>query len=232
MKRTPKSPKQKKKIQRNFNIVLVVFSVLFAFIIIDKSIQLFIQDQEKAFSPVEHVLAGDVQKYTPLLQRELKLVNLEEYTVVLSAIMQQESKGKGGDPMQASESAGLPPNTINDPEQSIKQGVKHFQRTVTYGQQKKVDFQTIIQAYNMGIGYIDYVAANGGKHTEEIAKNFSMMQVQKKPNTYNCGGDKQNFRYPYCYGDYTYTTKVTKNIETITVSNPNYAGKLTIEGSL
>ena len=86
----------------------------------------------------------------------------------------------------------------------------------------------MIQAYNMGIGYIDYVAKNGGKHSEELAKRFSMIQVEKNPQTYNCGGDENNFRYPYCYGDFTYSTKVAKHMETITVNNP---GELTTKGS-
>ena len=120
--------------------------------------------------------------------------------------------------MQASESAGLAPNSIQDPEQSIKQGIKHFQQSVTYGQQKQVDFPTIIQAYNMGLGYIDFVADYGGKHSEELAKEFSMIQVEKNPQTYNCGGDKNNFRYPFCYGDFTYSTKVAMHIQTLTAS--------------
>jgi hypothetical protein len=91
--------------------------------------------------------------------------------------------------------------------------VKHFKRINEYGNEKGVDFATIIQAYNMGIGYIDFVANEGGKHNEELAKKFSMLQVEKNPKLYDCGGDKDNFRYPYCYGDYSYSAKVSKNIE-------------------
>ena len=161
----------------------------------------------------------NVKKYKPLLENELKKYELEEYTDVLMALMQQESRGKGGDPMQSSESAGLAPNEIKDPKESILQGVQHFHRVFTYGQEKKVDFATIIQSYNMGISYITYIADHGGTHTEELAKKFSMIQVKKNPNVYNCGGDKNNFRYPYCYGDFTYSTKVEKNIELISDSN-------------
>lgn len=157
----------------------------------------------------------NVKKYTPLLQDELAKYKLEKYTVVLVALMQQESRGKGGDPMQSSESAGLAPNTIDDPKESIKQGVKHFQRVIKYGNEKKVDLLTIIQSYNMGIGYINYIARHGGQHNENLAKRFSMLQVKKNPIVYNCGGDKGNFRYPYCYGDFTYSTKVSKNMEII-----------------
>lgn len=128
----------------------------------------------------------NVKKYTPLIHDELAKYHLETYTPVLMALMQQESHGQGGDPMQSSESIGLPPNSIKDPNKSIQLGVKHFQHILAYGQKKQVDFPTIIQAYNMGIGYINYVAEHGGKHSEELAKNFSLLQVQKHPRIYTC----------------------------------------------
>ncbi|MCM3705602.1 MULTISPECIES: lysozyme family protein [Cytobacillus] len=212
-----KRKKSKKRTKRSSNIALLLFFIVLAFVLFDQFKQLNIK--ETAVSLLPNTVSRDVQNYTPKLEKELKEVNLEEYTLVLAAIMQQESKGKGGDPMQASESAGLPPNTIQDPEESIKQGVKHFQKALTYGNQKNVDFPAVIQAYNMGIGYIDFVAEQGGKHSEEIAKEFSLKQAEKNPEVYDCGGDTNNFRYPYCYGDFTYTTKVTKNIETLTASN-------------
>jgi hypothetical protein len=215
---------KKKKVQRNFNVVLVLFAFLFFAVMIQQFFQL--QSQPEKVTSVEKIISVDVEKYTPILRQELEKVNLEEYTVVLAAIMQQESRGKGGDPMQASESAGLAPNTITNPQQSIRQGVKHFQNTLSYGTKKKVDFPTIIQAYNMGIGYIDFVSQNGGKHSEEMAKQFSSIQVDKNPTVYNCGGDQSNFRYPYCYGDFSYTTKVTRNIESLTASNLELPGLL------
>ncbi|WKB37296.1 lysozyme family protein [Terrilactibacillus sp. S3-3] len=139
-------------------------------------------------------------------------MHLAEYTPVMMALMEQESHGKGGDPMQSSESAGLAPNTIKDPKLSIRQGVKHFRVVLLYGEKKKVDFSTIIQAYNMGKGYIDFVAAHGRKNTVNLAKRFSLAQVKKDPQRYNCGDDSENFRYPYCYGDFTYSTKVNNDV--------------------
>ncbi len=160
----------------------------------------------------------NVKKYSPVLEAELEKYKLEQYTDVLLALMQQESRGKGGDPMQSSEAAGLSPNEIEDPNESIKQGVKHFNQVFTYGNKKKVDFPTIVQSYNMGMGYITFISEHGRKHSEQLAKQFSMTQVNKNPKIYNCGGDKNNFRYPYCYGDFTYSTKVAKNMEMITDS--------------
>jgi hypothetical protein len=154
-------------------------------------------------------------EYQPLVESELEKYGLKDYTPLLLGIMYQESNGRGNDPMQSSESNGLSRNEIEEPEQSIEQGVAHFYDMYSYAQKKGVDLDTVIQSYNMGPGYIDYVASNGQKHTEELAKEFSKIQVEKNPDVYKCGGDKNNFRYPYCYGDYTYSEKV--NERTLTV---------------
>lgn len=219
MKSKTKKPKKKKQIQRNFNLAILLFTAFIGFFLFDRFLDLYNHSLKKINLGANSSI-GEVAKYTPMIEEELIKIGLEEHTVTVAALMMQESKGKGGDPMQASESAGLAPNTIQDPKQSIHQGVKYFQRAVNYGEEKHVDFPTIIQAYNMGIGYIDFIAKNGGKHSEELAKKFSMMQVEKNPQTYNCGGDKNNFRYPYCYGDFSYSSKVAKHMENITVSIP------------
>ncbi|CAH0346402.1 lysozyme family protein [Bacillus sp. CECT 9360] len=213
-----KKRRRKRKKRNNKTIFFLLFILCFVFIMVEYVKQVPLK--EESSSIISNDPYRDAKKYRPLIHDELEKHQLEQYTTVLIALMHQESKGKGLDPMQASESAGLARNTIKDPEQSIKQGVKHFQQAVAYGNQKKVDFPTIIQAYNMGIGYVDYVAQNGGKHNEDLAKKFSLMQVNKKPTIYNCRGDKNNFRYPYCYGDFTYSEKVTKNIESMSGTVP------------
>lgn len=209
MMKKRRKPSSKKQRRRTVHLTLVLFGVLAVFLIITDEFPL----DKKPEMVFKAIPSENVKKYTPLLHKELRKVQLEEFTPLLAAVMQQESKGKGGDPMQASESAGLAPNTIKDPERSIQQGVKHFQRAIQYGEEKNVDLPTIVQAYNMGLGYIDFVAEKGGKHKEELAKEFSSLQVKKNPQLYNCGGNKNNFRYPYCYGDFSYSTKVFNNIE-------------------
>ncbi|WP_307191241.1 lysozyme family protein [Mesobacillus stamsii] len=198
---------------------MLLFLFFIALFLFDRFFDLY-NESLKKINVGANSSIGEVAKYTPVIKKELEKVDLEEYTVTVAALMMQESKGKGGDPMQASESLGLAPNTIQDPQKSIQQGVKYFQQVMSYGEKMQVDFPTVIQSYNMGIGYIDYVAKNGKKHSEELAKKFSKIQVDKNPQTYNCGGNKNNFRYPYCYGDFTYSTKVAKHMETISVNNP------------
>ena len=205
--------KRRRKKFKTFFLLLLLFCSLAVF-------QYYFQQQQSSPPIIKVDPFAEAKKYSILIHDELARYNLEEHTPVLLALMQQESRGIGGDPMQASESAGLARNTITDPKQSIQAGVNHFQSVLTYGNEKKVDFPTVIQAYNMGIGYIDYVAQHGGKHSEQLAKEFSMVQVKKQPTLYNCGGDKDNFRYPYCYGDFTYSTKVTKNIQLLVDTVP------------
>ena len=211
-----------KQNQRMFNLIfgLAIVFFIFSMSLLYITINHYYFNQPKPTIEkkvnVEDDTFRDVIKYTPTLQTELKKYQLEKYTVALTAVMHQESQGKGGDPMQSSESAGLPANTIEDPKVSIKQGVKHFHQVVTYGKEKNVDFPTIIQAYNMGLGYISFISKNGGKHSEKLAKEFSMIQVVKNPKVYDCGGNQENFRYPYCYGDFSYSTKVIKNIDLMT----------------
>ncbi|PEW94115.1 hypothetical protein CN446_21005 [Bacillus cereus] len=178
--------------------------------------------QNKALATEKRLL-----QYEPTLKKELEKYNLGEKTAVLLGIMYQESRGEGNDPMQSSESLGLKPNEIQETSLSIKQGVKHFAKMYKYGTDKDVSMDTIIQSYNMGPGYIDFIASQEVKqHSEDLAKKFSKMKVDQNPAMYTCGENKNNFRYPYCYGDFTYTTKVnekTKLIEEIlqNVHNPS-----------
>ncbi|PFW86733.1 hypothetical protein COL33_28295 [Bacillus toyonensis] len=152
-----------------------------------------------------------VLQYELTLKKELEKYNLGEKTAVLLGIMYQESRGEGNDPMQSSESLGLKPNEIQETSLSIKQGVKHFAKMYKYGTEKDVSMETIIQSYNMGPGYIDFIASQEVKqHSEDLAKKFSKMKVDQNPALYTCGGNKNNFRYPYCYGDFTYATKVNE----------------------
>ncbi len=52
--------------------------------------------------------------YKPLVEEELESQGLSHYTSLILGMMYQESKGKGNDPMQSSESLGLKRNEITD----------------------------------------------------------------------------------------------------------------------
>ena len=125
-------------------------------------------------------LSSEVLQYEGIVQEALSAYGLAEHTALVLAIMMQESGGTASlDIMQSSESVGSAPNTITDPMYSIEVGVSHFNNVLEKMQKSDVDLDTAIQSYNYGLGYIDFIAKNGGVHSEELAQTFSRQEAQK-----------------------------------------------------
>ena len=120
-------------------------------------------------------VSAQVRQYEGLVAKYAEKYGVGEYVELLLAKMMQESGGRGGDPMQSSESIGLPPNGITDPEQSIDVGVKYFSKML---KQAKGDVKLTLQAYNFGGGFIKYALDEGG-YSKEVAKAFSEMMAKK-----------------------------------------------------
>jgi hypothetical protein len=162
---------------RKWKELLIAFVVLFGiiFIIIFGSQQQdnmpYMGDGTGGYANVSPL----VRQYEPLVRQYATLYGIEGYTELLLAKMMQESGGRGGDPMQASESMGLPPNTINNPEMSIKQGVFYFSQVL---KQAKGDIKITLQSYNFGGGFISYAYERGG-YSKEVALSFSKMMAAK-----------------------------------------------------
>ncbi|MGX6962243.1 lysozyme family protein [Vagococcus xieshaowenii] len=138
-------------------------------------------------------LSEKVIGYTSLIQQYASKYGVEEDVPYLLAIMETESRGEGDDPMQSSESAGLPPNGITGPEWSIDQGVKYYASILTlakkYGLES--DKEAICQAYNFGASYISYLGKDGKRHSIDLAEVFSKEVVA--PSLGNTTGET----YPY-----------------------------------
>lgn len=124
--------------------------------------------------------------------------------------MQVESGGKGQDVMQSSESLGLPPNTLST-EESIKQGCKNFSELLKSSNDLGRDVDSVIQSYNYGGGFLQYVDSHGKKYSYELAENFSKEKS---------GGTKVSYPNPisipinggwrYNYGNQFYVKLVSK----------------------
>lgn len=122
-----------------------------------------------------------ISRWRPIMQEYCDKYKCSDQVDVLLALMYQEiGETDTLDVMQSSASMGLAPNAIQDPIQSIEAGVKHFKNVLDYGNSKSVDFSTIVQSYNFGSGYIDYVSSKGGKHTKELAISFSANEATAK----------------------------------------------------
>lgn len=111
------------------------------------------------------------------------MYGVSEYVDLLLAIIAQESSGDAEstpDIMQCSASAGLPNNAITDPRESIRQGTYYFSVLLNSGTSLGVDMDTVIQSYNFGGSYQNYVKNEcGGCHSEGAARAFSALMCEK-----------------------------------------------------
>ncbi len=117
-------------------------------------------------------LPEDVLTHQPMVEKYASKYGIAEYVPILLAIIAVESGGNARDVMQSSESLGLPPNSL-DTEASIEQGTKYFAELLRAAETKGVDESTVIQAYNYGGAFIDYVAQRGKVYSFELAESFA-----------------------------------------------------------
>lgn len=73
-----------------------------------------------------YLLSENTISYSDDLREAATDNEILNYVNYLIAIMEVESHGNGNDPMQSSESAGLPPGSFTDPKDSIRQGAYYF----------------------------------------------------------------------------------------------------------
>ncbi|MBM7554821.1 lysozyme family protein [Thalassobacillus pellis] len=158
-----------------------------------------------------------LEQYRPLFEKYAAKYGVSEYVELLLAKTMQESGGRLADVMQASESLGLPPNTIQDPERSIKVGIRYFANML---EKAGGDVKVAIQAYNFGGGFIDYANKyNNGEYSKEIAIEFSRMKYQELKHTgmYSCIRPEATATGA-CYGDIGYVEAVLSYLEGGTVN--------------
>ncbi|TWT12337.1 lysozyme family protein [Streptococcus sp. sy004] len=156
-----------------FLFILLVMSIAFAIVY---------QDSQRVLS------------YRSLVKEVLtnREISIDEELVL--AMIYTESKGKGQDILQASESLTGQIGQISSPKASLEVGIDLFEQNLSLSSQKQTDSWTAVQAYNMGTTYIDYVAENGGKSTIYLARTFSQEVVA--PSLGNTNGDTYAYYHP------------------------------------
>lgn len=156
-------------------------------------------------------VSADVLKHQSMVEKYAKEYGISEYVSTLLAIIEVESGGRLLDVMQASESLGLPPNTL-DTEASIQQGTKYFADLLRSAERGGVDGNTVIQAYNYGGAFIDYVAKRGSSYSFELAKSFARERSGGNKVTYsNPIAVKKNGGWRYRYGNMFYVDLVNQH---------------------
>lgn len=205
---------------RNIAIISSLFPILFSIVLFFGIIVSSAEEDDTASKSGSLVtgmnLSAEVLKHQPMVEKYAKEYGISDYVIHLLAIMQVESGGTAVDVMQSSESLGLPPNTL-DTESSIKQGCKYFASLLASAESKGCDINSVIQSYNYGGGYINYVAINGKKHSFTLAENFSKDKSGGVKVTYtNPIAVAKNGGWRYNYGNMFYVELVNQYL---TVAN-------------
>ncbi|WP_077609590.1 bifunctional lytic transglycosylase/C40 family peptidase [Clostridium sp. Marseille-P2415] len=186
-------------------VFLLIFSLLLLVVI------LFSEEEDGGhdLSYGSANVSAEVLAHKPRLEKYAREYNIEDYINVLLAIIQVESGGILEDVMQSSESMGLPPNTLST-EESIKQGCKYFASLLESANAKGCDLNSVIQSYNYGGGFLNYVAGRGKKYTFPLAENFSKEQSNGVKVSYsNPVAVKKNGGWRYNYGNMFYVLLVS-----------------------
>ena len=140
-----------------------------------------------------------VHSFDATVDQALVENGISEYKDLALSIIFTESKGKGEDPMQSSESYTGEIGQITTPTQSITQGVAFLAQAIQRSKEQKTDIWTAVQAYNYGLDYIDYVAKRGGENTVELAESYSKDILSPQLGNQ----DRQQYRY-YAWRSFLY----------------------------
>lgn len=198
------------------SVFIFLFSILLFFGVMISS-----EDDDRDSS--SHITIGqnlspEVLKHQKTVEKYAREYGVEEYVSYLLAIMQVESGGTAVDVMQSSESLGLPPNTLGT-EESIKQGCKYFSELLKSAESMGCDINAVVQSYNYGGGYLNYVANKGKKHTFSIAENFSREKSGGTKVAYtNPIAVAKNGGWRYKYGNMFYVELVNQYLTVNAVS--------------
>jgi peptidoglycan DL-endopeptidase CwlO len=152
-------------------------------------------------------LSPEVEELRPLFEKYAELHGIPDHVDLLMAKTMQESGGTLPDVMQASESQGLPVNTIDNQEESIDVGTEYFAEVL---KQANGDEKLALQSYNFGSGFIHYANQhNDGEYSKELAIEFSIEQYQQVKHTgnYSCIRP-ESAETGACYGDIGYVDAV------------------------
>ncbi|EPH77886.1 hypothetical protein D929_00018, partial [Enterococcus faecalis 02-MB-P-10] len=145
-------------------------------------------------------LPPEVLALKPTVEKVAKEMNIPDEVPYLLAIIMVESGGRGGDPFQSSESAGLAPNTITSPEQSIRQGVTHYKSCLDLANQYEIkDRKAVLQAYNYGGGFLSWLHQKQKPYTFDMGAAFAQEQSggAKVVYTNPIASSKGSWRFAY-----------------------------------
>lgn len=169
-------------------------------------------------------LSEDVLALKSIVEKYAKINGIPDEVPFILAFMMVESGGKGLDPMQSSESAGLGPNVFTSPEQSIKQGVLYYKACLEAAKNLNVtDKKAVIQSYNYGSGFLYWLSKNNKSYSFDAGAEFASQQAGGKKVIYTNPIANSRGNWRYAYGNMFYADLVYQYIEN-TESNRSEGG--------
>lgn len=152
-------------------IGLLIF-LLFMMMIVSMISMFFAGAQHEENMDSNFALSDEVLAYRPLVEQYAAEYGIEDYIDVILAVMMQESRGIGADPMQSSEceynTKYLPrrPNAITNSEYSIQVGIHYFSDCIKEsgctGINDVDNLNLTLQAYNFGTSFIPWAQEHSG----------------------------------------------------------------------
>lgn len=161
-----------------------------------------------------NVETENIQNLIPYIETLMVKYNIpsEQKPLIISQIHQESGDIQEiltTDPMQSSEYYCGSMGCITDPEVSIDQGLKlHSENIKKYEKLELggVEEDAVLQAYNFGSGYLDYLAETKQEHSEDVAYEYSVKMTKENPEYGEvCSQDPKG---KACYGDYKYVSHV------------------------
>ena len=130
-------------------------------------------------------LSEEVLLYTPIIEEYAKQYEIDEYVPLIQAIMMQESRGLGNDPMDSScfEYNTQYPDGIKDPEYSIEIGIHFLADCLSEAAVSSIsDTESIylaIQGYDFGKEYINWAFNHFGGYSSTNAQLYADQMKSK-----------------------------------------------------
>ena len=130
-------------------------------------------------------VGGSVEAYRATVTQLAPQYGMGAYVNLILAVMEQESGGKGGDPMQAAEgpfNTRYPhePNGITDPTYSIECGIQELHQDLQLagctGPTDMAGIALALQGYNFGSDFISWARGQGG-YTLANAQAFAQAEA-------------------------------------------------------
>ena len=145
--------------------------------------------------PRNYKLPPNMKNLLPIIIEKMEKHKLDKrFLPYIIAQITQESYGQEPDVFQASESKydgamGM----IKTVDESIDHGILRWTQIIQSIFEKELEFSIplILQTYNYGSGYLNYVKEHGGGYSFENATEFSNLMLQNPDWQYSVYGDKK-----------------------------------------